>query len=165
MNDHQIQREPWHIRWYNYNKYSIPVIFTVLGTLVFTLFLDFRTGDVNFLSHISAINVLTNKIIGFYLFSIYMISLVQLANSIAFSKKRSPVSLVTFTILNALQVYLVYLYVNVFYTEVAVRTDGFFIPEFGYFSINIMITGAILYVIATIFAWFYVDWKYVKIEE
>jgi len=52
------QREPWHIHWYNYNKYTIPVIFTVIGTLIFTVFLDFRTGDINFESHITAINML-----------------------------------------------------------------------------------------------------------
>ena len=64
---HEIKREPWHIRWYNYNKYSIPVIFTVIGTLIFTLFLDFRTGSIDFRSHITAINMLTNKLVGFYL--------------------------------------------------------------------------------------------------
>ncbi len=163
MND-GIKREPWHIRWYNYNKYSIPVIFTLIGTIVFTIFLDFRTGDTNFVSHISAINVLTNKVIGFYLFSIYMISLVQLANSLAFKKKRSPVSLILFTIMNVVQVLLVYLYVNVFYTEVDLRPE-FVITPAGYFSMNVMMVGAAFYILATLFAWFYVDWKYVKIEE
>jgi hypothetical protein len=164
MNDNIIS-EKWYIRWYNYNKFSIPVIFTVIGTLIFTIFLDFRTGDIDFQSHISAINVLTNKIVGFYLFSIYMIALIQLANSMAYAKKRSPLSLILFTILNMLQVFLVYLYVNVFYTEAATRTDGFVIPDFAVFSMNVMMTGAVFYVLATIFAWFYVDWKYVKIEE
>ena len=157
--------ENWYVRWYNYNKYQIPVIFTVIGTLIFTLFLDFRTGSIDFKSHISAINVVTNKEVGFYLFAIYMNALVQLANSISFSKKRSPISLYMFTLLNALQIYLVYLYVNVFYTEVLIRTDNFVIPSYGYFSMNIMITGAVFYFIATIFAWFYVDWKWVKIEQ
>lgn len=164
MNE-QIHDEKWYIRWYNYNKHSIPVIFTLIGTLVFTVFLDFRTGETNFLSHISAISLLTNKVIGFYLFSIYMIALIQLANSLSFARKRSPISLFLFTILNALQVLLVYLYVHVFYVEEATRTDGFTIPDFAVFSMNVMITGAVLFIIATIFAWFYVDWKYVKIEE
>jgi hypothetical protein len=163
MND--IIREKWYIRWYNYNKYKIPVIFTLMGTLVFTLFLDFRTQGIVFESHISAINLLTNKVIGFYLFSIYMISLVQLANSMSYAKKRSPFGLVSFTILSALQVYLVYLYVSIFYLEQATRPDSFTIPSYGYLSMNIMMTGAVLYIIATIFAWFYVDWKYIKIEE
>jgi len=163
MND-EIKREPWHIRWYNYNKYSIPVIFTLIGTIIFTVFLDFRTGETNFLSHISAINVLTNKVVGFYLFAIYMISLIQLANSLAFKKKRSPLSLIMLTIMNAIQILLVYLYVNVFYTEVELRSD-FVITPAGYFSMNVMISGAVFYLLATIFAWFYVDWKYVKIEE
>lgn len=164
MND-LIHREKWYIRWYNYNKYSIPVIFTTIGTLIFTLFLDFRTGDINFQSHISAINVLTNQMIGFYLFCIYLIAIIQLFNSMAFARKRSPISLIFFTILNALQILLVYLYVNVFYNEVEIRPDNFVIPSFGIFSMNIMMTGAVFYIIATIFAWFYVDWKYVKIEE
>ncbi|MDY0075579.1 MAG: hypothetical protein WC992_03460 [Acholeplasmataceae bacterium] len=161
----EIQREPWHIRWYNYNKYSIPVIFTVIGTLIFTLFLDFRTAGINFQSHITAINMLTNRVVGFYLFAIYMISLIQLANSLSFKKKRSPLSLMLFTGLNIVQFVLVYLYVKVFHTEVLIRTDGYVIPPAGHLSITIMITGAIFYAIATIFAWFYVDWKYVKIEE
>lgn len=163
MND--FKREPWHIRWYNYNKYSIPVIFTVIGTLIFTLFLDFRTGSIDFKSHITAINMLTNKLVGFYLFAIYMISIIQLANAISYSKKRSPVGLALFTGLNMIQWVLVYSYVNAFYQEVATRTDGYQIPSFGHFSINVMIVGAIFYVLATLFAWFYVDWKYVKIED
>ncbi|HOI84536.1 MAG TPA: hypothetical protein PLP48_00540 [Acholeplasmataceae bacterium] len=162
---HEFQREPWHIRWYNYNKYSIPVILTVIGTLIFTMFLDFRTSGINFESHITAINQLTNKVVGFYLFAIYMIALVQLANVLSYKKKRSPLGLFFFTFMNALQCLLVYLYINVFYTEVQIRTDGYTIPSFGQFSINVMITGAIFYVLATLFAWFYVDWKYVKIEE
>ena len=161
----EIKREKWYVRWYNYNKYQIPVIFTVIGTLIFTLFLDFRTGGVDFKSHISAINVLTNRVVGFYLFAIYMIALVQLANSMSFAKKRSPIGLLMFTILNAVQILLVYLYVGVFHTEVLIRTDNFVIPSFGYFSMNVMIAGAVFYFIATIFAWFYVDWKYVKIED
>ena len=159
------KREPWHIRWYNYNKYSIPVIFTVIGTLIFTIFLDFRTGDIDFKSHLTAINMLTNDLVGFYLFAIYMIAIIQLANSLSFSKKRSPVGLALFTGMNVLQWILVYNYINAFYTEVEIRTDGYVIPSFGHFSINLMISGSILYVLATVFAWLYVDWKYVKIEE
>jgi len=163
MND--IQREKWIVRWYNYNKHSIPVYFTVIGSLIFTLFLDFRTAGIDFKSHISAINMLSNRVVGFYLFAIYIIALIQIANSMSFSKKRSPVGLFMLTIINAVQVLLVYLYVNVFYTEVATRTDGYQIPSFGLFSINVMIAGAVFYILATIFAWFYVDWKYIKIEE
>lgn len=159
------QREPWHIRWYNYNKYTIPVIFTVIGTLIFTVFLDFRTGDINFESHITAINMLTNRYVGFYLFAIYLIAIVQLANSLSFSKKRSPFGLAFFTLLNLTQFLLVYKYITAFYEEVKLRTDGFVIPDSGYFSINVMIAGSIFFLLATIFAWFYVDWKYVKIEE
>ena len=157
--------EKWYVRWYNYNKYSIPVILTLIGSIIFTVFLDFRTGDTDFKSHISAINLLTNKIVAFYLFSIYIIALIQIANSMAFSKKRSPISLILFTLLNSLQVLLVILYVGIFYREVEIRTDGFALPSFALFSMNVMISGAVFYIIATIFAWFYVDWKYVKIEE
>lgn len=164
MHDH-IQTEKWYVRWYNYNKYSIPVILTVIGSIIFTVFLDFRTGDIDFKSHISSINLLTNKIVAFYLFSIYMIALVQVANSMAFSKKRSPVSLILFTLLNIIQVLLVILYVQIFNREVLIRTDGFFLPDYALFSMNVMISGAVFYILATIFAWFYVDWKYVKIED
>jgi hypothetical protein len=164
MHDH-IRTEKWYVRWYNYNKYSIPVILTIIGSIIFTVFLDFRTGDIDFKSHISAINLLTNKIVAFYLFSIYMIALVQVANSMAFSKKRSPISLILFTLLNMIQVLLVVLYVYIFYREVEIRTDGFMLPSYALFSMNVMITGAVFYILSTIFAWFYVDWKYVKIED
>lgn len=160
-----ISTEKWYVRWYNYNKYSIPVILTVIGSLIFTVFLDFRTGETDFKSHISAITLLTNKIVAFYLFSIYMIALVQIANSMAYAKKRSPLSVILFTLLNAIQVLLVYLYVQVFYTEVEIRTDGFELTSFAMFSMNVMMTGAVFYILATIFAWFYVDWKYVHIED
>lgn len=163
MND--FEREPWHIRWYNYNKYTIPVIFTVIGTLIFTVFLDFRTGDINFESHITAINMLTNRYVGFYLFAIYLIAIVQLANVISYSRKRSPFGLAFYTLLNLTQFLLVYLYIKAFYVEVEIRTDGFEIPQSGLFSINVMIAGSIFFFIALIFAWLYVDWKYVKIEE
>ena len=94
-----------------------------------------------------------------------MIAMIQLANAIVYSKKRSPFGLALFTGLNVIQWIMVYSYDNAFYTEVAIRTDGYQIPSFGHFSINFMIAGAIFYVLATVFSWFYVDWKYVKIED
>ncbi|MCU0105024.1 hypothetical protein N7603_05080 [Acholeplasma vituli] len=151
-------------RWYSYNKYKIPVILTIIGSLFFTLFLDFRTSGFVFRSHISAISELTSKIIGFYLFAMYIISMVQIFNSISFSRKRSPLSLVLFTVLNAIQGLLVFLYSNEFLVEAATRTD-YTLKNYSLMSMGIFAIGFVFYVIATIFAWVYVDWKYVKIEE
>lgn len=151
-------------RWYSYNKYKIPVIFTVIGSLIYTLFLDFRTSGFVFRSHISAINELTSKEVGFYLFAMYIIAMVQIFNSMSFSRKRSPVSLILFTGLNLIQGMFVYLYTNAFLVEAATRTD-YSLNSYSIMSMGIMATGFVFYVIATLFAWAYVDWKYVKIEE
>ena len=154
----------WMIRWYEYNKYKIPTIFTLIGTLIFTLFLDFRTNGFTFKSHIASIQLLTSKEIGFYLFSIYIIAMIQLFNSMAFSKKRSIASFILFFMLNVIQAVLVYAYVTTFFNEAALRAD-YTIPGFSYLSIGIMISGMVLYVIATIFAAIYINWHYVKVEE
>lgn len=154
----------WMIRWYEYNKYKIPVIFTLIGSLLFTLFLDFRTDGFTFKSHLASIQLVTSNIIGFYLFAIYLISMVQLFNSISFSRKRSPVSFFLFIILNIIQALLVYSYTVIFFQEAAARPD-YTIPQFTYMSIGIMIAGIVFYAIASIFATCYVNWKYVKIEE
>ncbi len=151
-------------RWYSYNKYKIPVIFTVIGSLFYTLFLDFRTLDFVFKSHISAISELTSKIIGFYLFAMYIIAMVQIFNSMSYSRKRSPISLILFTLLNAIQGLLVYAYAREFFIEAATRAD-YVIKNYSYMSMGIFAIGFVFYIIATIFAWIYVDWKYVKIEE
>lgn len=151
-------------RWYSYNKYKIPVIFTVIGSLIYTLFLDFRTTGFVFRSHISAISELTSKIIGFYLFAMYIIAMIQIFNSLSFSRKRSPISLILYTALNLIQGLFVFLYTNEFLIEAATRTD-YTLKNYSYFSMGIMVSGFVFYVIATLFAWAYVDWKYVKIEE
>ncbi|MCV2232263.1 hypothetical protein [Paracholeplasma manati] len=151
-------------RWYDYNKYSIPTIFTVIGSLIYTLFLDFRTNGFVFRSHISAINELTNKEVGFYLFALYIIALVQIFNSMSFSKKRSPMSLILFTVLNLFQGLFVFLYSNAFLYEAATRAD-YTLKNYSIMSMGIMAAGFVFYVIATLFAWVYVDWKYVKIED
>ena len=152
------------IRWYEYNKYKIPTLFTLIGTLMFTLFLDFRTGDFTFRSHIASINLLLSNVIGFYLFAIYIIAMVQLFNSMSFSKKRSPMSFALFLILNIVQGVLVFAYINTFFAEQTARMD-YTIPNYSYMSMYIMGIGMVFYVIATIFASFYINYKYVKIEE
>jgi len=154
----------WMIRWYEYNKYKIPTIFTLIGTLLFTLFLDFRTGGFTFRSHIASIQLLTSKEIGFYLFSIYIIAMIQLFNSMSFSKKRSIASFILFFLLNVIQAVLVYAYVTTFFNEASIRAD-YIIPDFSYLSMGIMISGMVFYVIATVFAAVYINWHYVKIEE
>jgi hypothetical protein len=82
----------------------------------------------------------------------------------SFAKKRSPMSLILFTVLNLFQGLFVYLYTNAFLYEAATRAD-YTLQNYSIMSMGIMAIGFVFYVIATIFAWVYVDWKYVKVED
>jgi hypothetical protein len=158
---------PWHKRWYAYNKQKIPMIFTLIGTFFFTALIDFEIQgtDIKLQSHIAAIrqflNTPYNNMSAFYLFAIYLIGIVQLFNSFSFSKKRSPFGLILLTFLTVAQCVLVGLYTSIFFLEQATR-DDYVIDSIARFSFTVFIVGAVFFVIGTIFAWFYVDWKYVK---
>jgi len=158
---------PWHKRWYSFNKQKIPMNFTAFGTFFFTALIDFEVQgtSIKLVSHIAAIrkflNTPYNNMSAFYLFAIYLIGVVQLFNSFSFSKKRSPFGLILMTFLTAVQIILVGLYTSIFFLEQATRTD-YVIDSVARFSYTVFIIGAIFFLIGTIFAWFYVDWKYVK---
>ena len=157
----------WHKRWYSYNKQKIPMIFILIGTVFFTAFLDFEVQGTSFKlnSHIAALNKLgnnpQNNIAAFLLFSMYLIALIQLFNSFTFAKKRSPVLLYLMTALTILQGYLAVSYYQVFMAE-AKRFPAYVFDEAARLATTVSFIGAILFIIATVFAWLYVDWKYVK---
>jgi hypothetical protein len=174
MDNHKIDQYvalPWHKRWYSYNKQKIPMIFTLFGAFFFTAFLDFEVQgtDIKLDSHIAALNKLTNtpqnNIAAFMLFAMYMIALIQLFNSFTFAKKRSPILLYIMTFLSSIQIYIAITYRQVFINEFARRPDSYVISEATKLAYTVSIIGAILFIIATVFAWFYVDWKYVKEKE
>lgn len=143
------------------------MIFILIGAIVFTAFLDFKVQDTEYTwkCHIYAIQQLLDTQYGnmsaLYLFIIYLVSLVQIANAFTFSKKQAPSSLYLITGLTAVQIILVALYTSVFFVETTIRSD-YSIDLFTQRSFTIMIIGAVFFLIGTIFAWFYVNWKYVK---
>ena len=165
-----IPKETWAKRWYQYNKQKIPMIVVIIGVIFFTGFLDFDVQGSSFAlqSHIAAIqkflNTPRNNLSAFYLFSLYLVALIQLANSVTFSKKRSPVGLFLFTFLTLYQVVVSILYTSIFFNEQATRAD-YTIDSMATLSFSVMIIGSVFFVIGTVFAWIYVDWKYVKEVE
>ncbi|MDP3131216.1 MAG: hypothetical protein Q8N15_07795, partial [Bacillota bacterium] len=84
------------IRWFEYSKQTIPLIFIVVATFFFTAFLDFQIQGTEYQleSHIAAIRKFLdtpyNNLSAFYLFAIYMIAIVQFFNAATFAKKRAP---------------------------------------------------------------------------
>jgi len=166
----------WAVRWYSFNKQKIPMIFILIAGFVFTAFLDFKISRdiddlpaIEFQSHIHAIIQFVSSplanMTGFLLFGIYLIAIIQMFNSFTFAKKRSPKGLGLITFLTLVQVVFVSLYTYAFFAETEYNPN-FAIDEIAVRSYTIMITGAAFLVVGTVFAWFYVDWHYVKeIEE
>ena len=152
-------------RWYSFNKQKIPFFFLIISVLAITATLDFKMGNVMELkSHIDAITKVETTIVAFYLFVLNMVVLVQLFMGFSFSKKRSPFNLIFMTILTLIQSGTYILYATVFLTE-HTRMPSYQLGGTAVFSIVTIGIGTVLMVIATIFAWIYVDWKYVKIED
>ncbi len=156
--------------WYSFNKQKIPMIFILIGTIFYTAFLDFEVQgtSIKLLSHIDALRYISdsvrNNIAAFLLFTMYLLSLLQLFNSIGFGKKRAPFTLILMTLITAIQVVSAFIYTQTFFLEQAARTDYTITPS-AVTAYTVVIIGATLFVIGTVFAWFYVDWKYVKEKE
>ncbi|MCR3905640.1 MAG: hypothetical protein NUK62_01235 [Tenericutes bacterium] len=162
--------QPWHKRWYSFNKQKIPMIFILIGVFFFTAFLDFEVQGTEFklLSHIAAmqkfLNTPYNNLSAFYLFLLYLIALIQIFNTVSFAQKRSPFSLILITVLTTVQVAVTGLYTSIFFIEQANRLD-YTIDSVARLAYSVTIIGSIFFIIGTVFAWFYVDWKYVKEKE
>lgn len=156
--------------WYSYSKQTIPTIFILIGTIFITAFLDFNVQgtEVMLESHISAMRKLLNTEFGnmssLFLFVAYLIAIVQVFNSSNFAKKRSPVGLFLLTGLTIVQAVTVGLYTTVYYVEETIRPD-YVIDSVARFSFTVLIIGSAFTIVGTIFAWFYVNWGYVKQVE
>jgi len=156
--------------WYQFNQSKIPMYIMMLGVFFFTAFLDFEVQgtEIKLLSHIAAIqkfiNTTQGNLAGFYLFAMFMVSLISLANVIGFAKTQSKFHAIFMTGLTALQVFLNVSYHRVFINETMIRTD-YVIDKIASFSYSILYVGSVFFVIATILAWFYVDFHYVKEKE
>ena len=144
--------------------------FVFIGVFFFTAFLDFNMQGTSFVlrSHIASIQKFLNTPLGnasaFVLFAMYMIALVQIINVVGFAKKRSPFMLVSLTILTVIELGLSLVYAATFFIEQANRTD-YVIDSAARLSYSVMLIGSVFFIIGTVFAWFYVDWKYVKEVE
>lgn len=170
MNENIVKPLSWHKRWYQYNKQKIPMIFTLIGAFFFTALLDFeiQTTSYKLESHIAAIRKFLdtpyNNLSAFYLFLMYLIAIIQVFNTASFGKTKSKISLFLITGLTVIQVATVSVYTSIFFREQATRLD-YTITSVARFSYTVFIIGAIFFIIATVFAWFYVDWNYVKQED
>lgn len=161
-------------RWYSFNKQKIPLYFLLIAGIVFTAFLDFtvkRGVDESpfvFASHLTAIQKFKSSPLanmsGFFLFTIYLVAIIQMFNGFTFAKKRAPMSLFLITGLTVAQIVLVSFYTYAFFAERASRTD-YVIDAIAQRSYTIMIVGAVFMLLGAVSAWFYVDWHYVKEVE
>lgn len=148
----------------------IPTIFMIVGGIFVTAFLDFNVQGTEMVleSHISAMRKLLDTTYGnlsaLFLFIAYLIAIVQIFNATNFAKKRSPINLFLLTGLTVIQAVAVALYTNVYFVEETIRTD-YVIDSVARFSYTVLIIGSIFTIIGTIFAWFYVNWGYVKQVE
>lgn len=144
--------------------------FVFIGVFFVTAFLDFDVQETNLklVSHIASIQKFLDTPLGnssaFVLFSLYMIALIQIINAVGFSQKRSPFSLFSLTLLTLVHTALAILYAAIFFIEETIR-DDYVINAAARLSYSVMLAGAVCFIIATIFAWFYVDWSYVKEKE
>ncbi len=158
------------VYWYSFNKQKIPMIFILIGTFFYTAFLDFEVQgtSIKLLSHIDALRYIAdttrNNIAPFLLFLMYLLSLLQVFNSFSFGKKRAPFTLILMTFVTLIQVVSAFFYTQTFFLEQAARTD-YTITSSAVTAYTVIIIGASLFLIGTVFAWFYVDWKYVKEKE
>src|SRR5690606_31158216 len=163
--DDFIPTQSWFKRWYSFNKQRIPLIFIFFGVFFFTAFLDFEIQgtDIKLQSHIYAIqrflNTPYNNLTAFFLFAMYLIALIQIFNGVSFAQKRAPMTLYLMSILTLIQATLSGLYTFAFFNEQANRTD-YVIGAAARLAYTTTIIGSIFFLIATIFAWFYVDFKY-----
>lgn len=154
-------------RWYDFNKQTIPLFFIVIGVFFFTAFLDFEIQGTNIIlrSHISAIqkflNTPRNNLSGFYLFSMYLIALIQLFNGVSYTKTRSKFTTILINFLSVLQAIIAILYTSNFFYEQATRVD-YVIDQAATLAYTVSLIGAVFFVIASVLTWFYVNWHYVK---
>lgn len=169
--EHKQVKESALKRWYSFNKQKIPMYFILLGTIFFTAFIDFnfQGTPLKLQSHIASIyklsNSKVNNLAAFYLFAIYLTAIVQAFNAFTFASRQNPFSTYLITGLTTLQVTLVSLYSATFFIEAASRTDDYKLGNAEFISMGVFITGAILFIIGTVFCWIYVNWKYVRIKD
>lgn len=149
--------------WYSFNKHKIPVYITGISFFFYTAFLDFDMLGTPFMveSFMKTIYRIA-PISAFLLFVMYLVAIIQLFNVMGYSKKLNPVGAITYTVLNVLQGFSSIMFTILVFTS---RPGDIKVEPYMVFSIFILLIGFLFMVIANIFVWAYVDWKYVKVEE
>lgn len=157
-------------RWYKFNKKNIPLYLSIISVLLITGLVDFKVQEIKFelKSHFDAINNLYSNdfksMATFMVFGLNLLSMVQVFNTVTFSKTRSPFSTILTTLLTLLEVVAFGFYLYVFVVEPSVSLNYEYTASV-FTSLAIFGSGLIFIILATVFSWIYVDWKYVKIEE
>ncbi|MDD3957786.1 MAG: hypothetical protein PHW40_08120 [Candidatus Izemoplasmatales bacterium] len=168
-----VRKVPWYQRWYSFNKQKIPMIFALIGTLIITGSLDFSfkpaSGDAFiFNSHFYALKRLSdttyNNLAAIAVFIIYLLSIIQLFNTVTFAKKRSPGGVFLMSFITVLLSGISIFYTTIYYREQRLKPT-YVMSDVAKMSYTIFLIGSTLILIGTIFAWFYVNWKYVKEKE
>lgn len=150
------------IRWYEYSKQNIPVILTILASVLLTS--TMRT-------HIAAITPLFSAESGFYMFVIMMLAALIMFSVFAFGKTQSLLSTVIFSLVSFLIIFVIVQYISliVFETTVGVIKEGTnqIIAKNSAMNQSILIMGlsSVLYAISVVFAWIYTNYYYVKVVE
>ncbi len=156
-------------RWYSFNKHKIPLYLSLIAVLLFSATLDFTLGGFQLKSHLYTVVALGPQFSAIAVFTVFLLtllSMIQIFNGVSFGQKKNPFSLMLMTALTVIQIVGVALYTYIIMTE-PTRSTGFNFTKYPYaiFSYSVYIAGLTAQLTATILAWIYVDWKYVKIED
>lgn len=157
-------------RWYKFNKQRIPLFLSIISVILFTGLLDFDIPELrfNFKSHFDAITNLysnNNKSMAtFMIFILNITSIVQIFNTVTFGQKKNPFSVYLITALMLIELVAFGLYLYAFLVEPSL-SPTYKMTNSAILSIGIFSAGILFGLASTFFAWKYVDWKYVKIEE
>lgn len=142
-------------RWFQFNYHTIAIYFTAIGTIVYTATMP---------THIKTVYNLLNELSAFYMFMMMILATIQIFNAVSYAKKKSPFGFVLFTLVTLLELFFSYKFVSVVFNEVSTRPDLEMLPFMSQ-SITLIITGAIMFIIANVYNGFIINWKYVKEEE
>ncbi|WP_025724472.1 hypothetical protein [Acholeplasma granularum] len=157
-------------RWYKFNKQRIPLFLTIIAVLLITGLVDFRVNEIRFelKSHFDAINNLYSNnlksMATFMVFALNLLSIIQIFNSVSYSKTRAPFNVIISTALTAIMTAAYGAYAYVFIIEPTVSANYTY-GSSVYFSLIVFGLGILFSIASTVFSWKYIDWKYVKIEE
>lgn len=150
------------VRWYEYNKHQIPVILTILASVLLTS--TMRT-------HIKAITPLFSAESGFYMFVVMMFAALIMFTAFAYGKTQSLISTIVYSLISMAEIFFIISFIRLihFETTTGVLKNGVNqvvneIPAMNQ-SITIMIVSLVLYVLSIVFAWLYTNFKYVKVAD